>query len=147
MLFQMIFMSMKTCAKCKTEKQETEFCKRTKSKDGLHSMCRECSRKAVRNSYRKNARYYIQKKQERRKEMRRFIEKMKDKPCQDCGKKYPHYVMDFDHLKDKDFCISAKLHSKGIIQIANEIKKCEVVCANCHRVRTHNRNMHKYFGV
>lgn len=67
---------------------------------------------------------------------REFIQKYKESnPCTDCGNFYPYYVMDFDHQKDKKFLIS-KTTARSIRQIQEEINKCEVVCANCHRVRT-----------
>lgn len=59
--------------------------------------------------------------------------------CVDCGEKNP-IVLDFDHLKDKKYNISRMIHDgfswKAIMK---EVNKCEVVCANCHRLRTHNR--------
>lgn len=59
--------------------------------------------------------------------------------CVDCGEKN-HIVLDFDHIRDKKYNVSRMIHDgfswKAIVK---EIKKCEVVCANCHRIRTHNR--------
>lgn len=65
-----------------------------------------------------------------------LVNKYKDVPCADCGHKYPPCVMDFDHIKDtKKFTIANKLRSVELL--LQEIAKCEVVCANCHRIRTH----------
>ncbi len=61
-------------------------------------------------------------------------------PCTDCREFHPHYVMDYDHLGDKVLNISNAVGngwSKKKIQ--EEIDKCELVCANCHRKRTHAR--------
>jgi hypothetical protein len=59
--------------------------------------------------------------------------------CVDCGEKNP-IVLDFDHLRDKKYNISRMIHDgfswKAILK---EISKCEVVCANCHRLRTYRR--------
>ncbi|MDQ3748589.1 MAG: hypothetical protein M3367_06190 [Acidobacteriota bacterium] len=60
---------------------------------------------------------------------------MKNRPCADCEKTYPPYVMDFDHTENKLFTIGAGLHNYHKKVIA-EIAKCDVVCANCHRERT-----------
>lgn len=58
-------------------------------------------------------------------------------PCQDCGVKYPHYVMEFDHTGDKKSNISELASRKASQkQLWEEISKCDVVCANCHKVRT-----------
>ena len=59
--------------------------------------------------------------------------------CMDCGEINP-IVLDFDHLKDKKYNISRMIHDGfSWAAIKKEIAKCEVVCANCHRIRTHNR--------
>ena len=59
--------------------------------------------------------------------------------CTDCGVKNP-IVLDFDHLKDKRYNVSRMIHDGfSWAAIKKEIAKCEVVCANCHRVRTYNR--------
>jgi hypothetical protein len=53
-------------------------------------------------------------------------------------------MLDFDHLKDKKYNISRMIHDGfSWAAIKKEIAKCEVVCANCHRVRTHNRLTNK----
>ena len=65
--------------------------------------------------------------------------------CTDCGEKN-HIVLDFDHLKDKKYNVSRMIHDGFAWKaIRKEIDKCEVVCSNCHRIRTHDRltNKHK----
>lgn len=63
--------------------------------------------------------------------------------CVDCGITN-HIMLDFDHLKDKKYNISRMIHDGFSWKaIKKEIEKCEVVCANCHRVRTHYRLTHK----
>jgi 5-methylcytosine-specific restriction endonuclease McrA len=62
-------------------------------------------------------------------------------PCTDCGIQYPPYVMDFDHLRDK-VCDVGRMASQSLASIKtlqSEIDKCEIVCANCHRIRTFTR--------
>lgn len=71
-----------------------------------------------------------------------YIKAQKDKPCADCGVKYPPYVMQFDHVRGKkSFTIGSVYYKKTMAQIIAEIKKCEVVCANCHAERTHVRRV------
>ena len=66
----------------------------------------------------------------------------KGQKCVDCGfegKDYPE-VLEFDHLKDKEFEISMfHYHTNSMIKVKKEIQKCELVCANCHRIRTVRR--------
>ena len=59
--------------------------------------------------------------------------------CTDCGNWYPPCVMDFDHLSSKVDNVS-KIVSKGSWdKLIDEIMKCELVCSNCHRIRTFTR--------
>ena len=59
--------------------------------------------------------------------------------CTDCGIKN-HIVLDFDHIRDKKYNVSRMIHDGfSWAAIKKEIAKCEVVCANCHRVRTYER--------
>lgn len=85
-----------------------------------------------------------ERRQQHKEAMRSWIQELKSTtPCADCGKTFPYYVMDFDHIgDDKDKAISAGLNrgwSKARLQ--QEIDKCELVCANCHRQRTHERSL------
>lgn len=76
----------------------------------------------------------------RRKEVRRIITERKNIPCVDCKQSYPFYVMDFDHVRGtKLFAISSQLDYVSLETLLKEIAKCEVVCANCHRIRTFTR--------
>ena len=62
----------------------------------------------------------------------------------DCKESFPYYVMDFDHVrgrKHKNVMELIPTLSKKIIDL--EIAKCEIVCSNCHRVRTHDRKSNK----
>lgn len=68
---------------------------------------------------------------------RDFIKQVKLKPCTDCKNNFPYYVMDFDHVRgEKSFNISIAAGKYSLARIKEEIEKCDVVCANCHRERT-----------
>lgn len=74
----------------------------------------------------------------------KFIEEYKlGKPCLDCGGIFPSCCMEFDHRipkKDIYHSISALVQkSASIEKIKSEIKKCDLVCSNCHAIRTSNR--------
>lgn len=98
----------------------------------------EANRAAVKKHYYKNREYYFAKSKAARARKRSFIQDAKSKPCADCGVAYPYYVMQFDHLRDKIRSV-ANMLDMAWDTIKNEIAKCEVVCANCHAVRTYNR--------
>lgn len=59
----------------------------------------------------------------------------------DCGESYPYYVMDFDHREgEHKVQIVSILANRGTLkQVREEIAKCDVVCSNCHRIRTFKR--------
>jgi len=83
--------------------------------------------------YSKNKRKYA--------EMQFKISLLKESaPCKDCGQWFPFYVMDYDHLEseNKNFTISQSM-LRSEESILNEIKKCDLICANCHRIRTYLR--------
>ena len=64
-----------------------------------------------------------------------------DHPCADCGEDDP-VVLEFDHLGDKEFGVGSALPYRAWASILEEIAKCDVVCANCHRRRTARRAGH-----
>jgi 5-methylcytosine-specific restriction endonuclease McrA len=61
-------------------------------------------------------------------------------PCVDCGESDP-IVLEFDHVRgDKKYDVSfIVVQGMSIAKLEEEIAKCEVVCANCHRRRTARR--------
>jgi hypothetical protein len=66
-------------------------------------------------------------------------EKLK-RGCEMCGYKEHHVALDFDHLdpstKVRDI---AKMHTTSIEILKEEISKCQVLCANCHRIKTYKQ--------
>lgn len=74
-----------------------------------------------------------------------YLRDLKTKtPCVDCGINYPYYVMDFDHVRGQKHANVMELVSTlSKKKIDEEIAKCEIVCSNCHRIRTHMRRMAK----
>lgn len=90
--------------------------------------------------YKANSAAHYKRVQTNKRKLRALITAAKDKPCADCQKCYPHYVMDFDHRVDevKLFNLGNSVNMIGSAdRITAEIEKCDVVCANCHRIRTH----------
>ena len=60
--------------------------------------------------------------------------------CADCNIRDPR-VLEFDHLRDKKFNVSRAVSgsTRSWETILSEIDKCDIVCANCHRIRTQER--------
>lgn len=132
---------MKQCNKCHQLKPFSEFHKNKTKPDGHGYMCKSCRREYHAKHYKANSQAYIEKNKARRSALIDTIRELKNQPCADCQQLYPHYVMQFDHLpnfeKNENVCI---LMYKGAAKkIKEEIKKCELVCANCHAARTWHR--------
>ena len=71
---------------------------------------------------------------------RDYIQRVKRlNKCIDCGESNP-LVLEFDHVKEKSHNISDMVNgSYSIAAIKEEIRKCEIRCANCHRIKTIER--------
>ena len=66
---------------------------------------------------------------------------LKAVPCADCGASYHTCVMDFDHVRGNKSANVSKMLAMSPDKILAEVAKCEVVCANCHRMRTMMRRL------
>lgn len=88
--------------------------------------------------YKKRAKVHTELERER---VSAFLHNLKDVPCADCNGLYPYYVMQFDHVQgDKLFNLGdARRLGYSLERVWSEAAKCEVVCANCHAVRTYLR--------
>lgn len=64
---------------------------------------------------------------------------LKAAPCSDCGAFFHHTAMDFDHVRGKKFKVVSAMWSYLWERVLEEIAKCDLVCANCHRLRTQAR--------
>jgi DNA-binding MarR family transcriptional regulator len=91
----------------------------------------------------------IERNSNKRNKIVRFIQEYKaGKKCADCGENYPYWILEFDHLQDKDFTIAQfRSTTMSLDIVKEEIKKCDVVCSNCHKNRTFNRSLKTLDGV
>lgn len=81
-----------------------------------------------------------------KKQRRMLLDALKVAPCMDCRGVFPSCVMDFDHVRGKKlFAIGTRLYGswKALLR---EAEKCDLVCANCHRIRTKSRRMELHDG-
>ncbi len=95
--------------------------------------------------------HYIKNKKQYRNRNRRTTDKIKLEirhikemtPCADCHHKFHFAAMDFDHREGelKEFNV-ARMYTLGSLKrVLCEMAKCDIVCSNCHRVRTYNRGL------
>lgn len=123
----------KYCPACNVIKSSSSFYKASGRYDGLRAWCKSCQ-----STKNKIGKYYSSEWAKIRfQDFSNFIADIKDVPCMDCGVKYPPVCMDFDHrdptLKTFNIATGATRRRELVIQ---EIAKCDIVCANCHRIRT-----------
>jgi hypothetical protein len=89
------------------------------------------------------AEHFVARHKKRRERLRNEVACYKeDRGCADCGGSYPSYVLQLDHRpgSGKVENVSEMIsQSRGREEIFAEIAKCEVVCANCHAIRTYKR--------
>jgi hypothetical protein len=131
------------CYRCGATKPVDEFAWRRRQIGQRDSFCRPCRKAYGREHYLANRERYIE--QARLQTARLQLERTRfllnffvTHPCIDCGEDDP-VVLEFDHLRDKAFNIGAALSRRNWQAILDEMTKCEVVCANCHRRRTARR--------
>lgn len=133
---------MKICNKCKCEKEESDFSFKNKKKQIRSTTCSTCSKKYGKQHYLENKSKYV----ERAKDFNRIqiinnrqkmIDYLNGKKCKDCGNSDIR-VLEFDHKKnvDKSNNIGNMLYRNCWTTILKEIGKCEIRCANCHRIKT-----------
>ena len=135
---------MKKCTICKQDKNLTCFNKNKSRKDGLNTICRKCSNARSRQYYQDNKKKHKQvvmkrTKQQRKKNQEFILEYLSKNYCIDCQENDIR-VLEFDHLpqfQKKENISTLVRNGYSIETIKKEISKCEVVCANCHRIRTH----------
>ena len=91
--------------------------------------------------YAENKDYYKRRNNAAELALRSEVNKFKEeRACADCGSFFPYYVMQFDHVRGKKVAhVATLVMNNARFKVWEEIKKCDVVCANCHCVRTHKR--------
>lgn len=78
--------------------------------------------------------------------IKQFVDRLKDKPCIDCRGIFHRWQMDFDHVRGNKKFNVCQPGSRSIQTVIDEIAKCDLVCANCHRDRTHKRGEYRYYA-
>ena len=134
--------AVKRCCTCKQVKPLADFNRLRKAKDGRQPSCRESQRRlSPRATGTDTCPASERGRSDELAENRELLlAYLSERCCVDCGEE-DLIVLEFDHLRDKRQNISV-LISTGYewAYILDEIQRCEVVCANCHRRRTARRS-------
>jgi 5-methylcytosine-specific restriction endonuclease McrA len=132
---------MVTCATCGAEKDRTAFAPSVLRKPS--KVCRECKSTYNRQWYEQNRDRQLESSRRRGRRQRQItrdiLRRAKDRPCLDCGERFPPEAMDFDHVKGTKVRVVSQLVNFPVVRLLAEIEKCELVCANCHRIRSARR--------
>jgi len=133
------------------EKEKTRICKiceldlpendiyfasrKDRNKKEFQVNCRECQKKYRRQHYLNNKQKYIDKAHDYRLSfVEWFSDFKKNFVCEECGEKR-YWVLDFHHKdpNEKDADVSTLVRQCNKTKILAEIKKCCILCSNCHR--------------
>lgn len=143
---------MRTCKKCGNAKPLDRFESFERyGKTWRRGTCYDCRGQYGQDNFERLAEYRRnynaanrsnkrQKDFDRRAEIKAYVDELKKSPCADCGQCFPPVCMDFDHVGPKQRGIAHMVSGAYRLSlIIEELKNCELVCANCHRIRTASR--------
>lgn len=137
----------KICTDCNQERDALQdFAWKDRERGIRNTRCRYCQSIRSKQHYEQNKQKYNERARIREvlvieDNQRKLVEYFSCHPCVDCGQTDIR-VLDFDHVKGKKSNDISKMISIGCSwsTIEAEIAKCEVRCANCHRIRESKKN-------
>jgi hypothetical protein len=131
--------TQKLCPRCAETLPRSEF--GTRSNGRPTSWCKGCHRDYNAEHYEKNKDVTKLRIAARRAAVIEEYRAVKEAtPCTDCGQFFPFYVTQYDHIDaDKVDDVATIANDGSRRKLFAEIAKCELVCANCHAIRTYRR--------
>jgi hypothetical protein len=132
---------MKRCPRCGETKPLSEFHTNRTRRDGVQTYCKPCRAKIDHERYERLRGTRVPSRIWERGRNDWLLSLKKGRPCTDCGRTFPPEVMQWDHVPGapKLGNISTDFRGRSREEILAEIAKCELVCANCHAIRTFER--------
>ena len=134
---------MARCKKCHLEKNKIY---QKENADKIKNYQKQYQEDNTENISKKRKGYYQNNKENISKKQKEYylknkakIDEIKKQPCADCKNTFPTVCMDFDHVRGRKLYNISNMKSQKWELVEAEIKKCDVICSNCHRIRTHNR--------
>ncbi len=138
---------MKVCTKCSLEKDESDYFVKDKKTGRLHAQCKACYKEIRKAYYAEHYLKYGDAYKERAKLRRAKVKRnlqinlmayLEDKACRICGESDIR-TLEFDHLDSttKRFGIATAItDGRKWSDVLEEIERCQILCANCHKKRT-----------
>ena len=136
----------KICSSCSEERDaEQDFNWKYKARGIRNTRCKFCQSQVSKRHYEKNKQSYLNRARSREvlvieDNQRRLALYLASHPCVDCGC-IDKRVLEFDHVRGKKSGTISRMMGEGFswVTIEAEIEKCEVRCANCHRIKEGER--------
>lgn len=137
----------KICSVCGQERDvELDFGWRHKDRGIRHTRCKFCQSQVSKRHYKNNKQSYFDRARMRdaliiENNQKKLANYLSCHPCVDCGQTNIR-VLEFDHVRGNKANNIARMIGEGFSwpTIEAEIAKCEVRCANCHRIKTNERS-------
>jgi hypothetical protein len=129
---------VKLCGKCGKRKPFEEF---HRWRSGHQPWCKACRQSYDARYFQVNRQRIMARKRERWNELLRWYQDLKESaPCVDCGGFFHHAAMTWDHLPGHEKVTEvSNLRRSSRQAVLDEVAKCDLVCANCHAVRSYER--------
>lgn len=131
---------------CKKKRLETYFDISNRETGARQPFCRMCRREYQNKYYRRTSALKKVKSKQRAArrvaEARELVCGLKSEPCKDCNKSFHWFAMEFDHNdSNRKVANISYMVLRGYAKsvILEEIEKCDLLCAICHRMRTGRR--------
>jgi len=123
----------KICLPCKIKAYRKHYYK-------FNRLCK----KTKKEWYQENKELTLLRSKKRQTKRQMYLNRLKTTPCKDCGRQYNPWQMQFDHRNPEEKLFGIASFKNVSLEVLNlEIAKCDVVCANCHADRTHNRHFRR----
>lgn len=138
---------MKFCTKCEQFKsKEKDFCKNKTKKDGLQTWCKKCMNRentiseSIRPTTGRKRLHSKSNRIKRQQKIRKMVvDFLKSHPCVDCGET-DILVLEFDHVRGEKLgnigSMTMITGTQSENRVLEEMIKCDIRCANCHRRKT-----------
>lgn len=131
------------CTKCNEDQHEVNFSYKNKTLNVKKKICKTCDQNYRKDYYEKNkieaVKYSLKSTKGIRERNAQFVwNYLKENPCIECGENDP-VVLEFDHKDDSNKISEVSRmvsNSNSLQRIKEEIDKCDIRCANCHRRKT-----------
>ena len=132
---------MRKCSKCGLMLPVSDFQIRDREKGTYRNICSACRRAYNKSYYGEHAEKYKASRRQnqpryRQERRERLFDYLRGKACVDCGEPDP-ILLEFDHVKGQKVSdIGTMISHYSWSRILEELEKCEIRCANCHRRKT-----------